>query len=1081
MKPAKPELHVIEEHLERIDVDFVVPLFCSEDMLRKCKMMLRNLRAVDAELQKIDIRARNSERFSNLECVLLSKVGNAEKRLKEANDSFLASAVLVDMKHKYSYYTLNVIDRNAPITNKTIGEAFFRLGLVEHDKEEEKKAAKENVQRAIEFEQKQKRVSLSDMDPSAKSILIQGRAGMGKTNLCKYICHQWSKGELWNDRFDLIIHVVLVELAGEDLLTSKMTDIMKNQIGHDLMKWSKRANVLWIFDGYDEVQNVIKPGTDLYKWIVERRGDCAVLVTTRPEVKESLERDLCVECIGFSDEDIDNYVKSFFEQEEESKIVLSLLSRNEWLRNAAKTPINLELICFGAKEHVLEDKIRMTGIYRVVIKKLMEKASDFTQSEKEKAKKELRRIAYETLKEAQGFIKNSTMSEDENIVKYIEQTGLVKKALTGGYFWSHFTFQEFLAAECVVFDLSEANADVWEEIGDRSVVFALFVCGLCRKDSELFESVGDAICDEGFSADTILRLMSENNDLHDEVCSRWRESLPKNSDDLLQEASYLNDKAVVELLLEKGGDPNDGMRAAVEEGHLEILKMLLDKGAEPNSEMEDVASYGHVAILEILLDNGADPSEGIYGAARKGRIEIVKMLLEKGADPSEGIYGAARKGHVETVKMLLEHGADPNKVVDGAARNGHIEIVKLLLEKEGDPNTGMKVAVENGHIEIVKLLVDKGADPSEGLRLAAVWEDHIEIIKTLLHKGADPSEGIYGAARKGHVGIVKMLLEKGGDPSIGMKVAVENGHIEIVKMLLEHGADPNKGMYEAAWNGHIEMVKLLVDKGADPKEGMYGAVVEGHVEIVKMLLDKGADPNNGVCGTVGKCHIEIVKMLLDKGADPSIGMTGAAWNGYIEIVKMLLEKGVDPNKGMYGAARGHEEIVKMLLDKGADPNEGMDGAARNGHIEIVKMLLDKGADPNEGMEGAGSEGNEKMVKLLMDKGADPNKGMDRAARNGHIEILKLLLNRGADPNNGVYGAADRGRVEIVKMLLDKGADPNKGMKVAVEKGYVEIVKMLLDKGADPKEHLSLAARKDHIEIVKMLLEEDAYPNIPKKL
>ncbi len=35
-----------------------------------------------------------------------------------------------------------------------------------------------------------------------KRLLVLGRAGIGKTTLCRRLAYQWATGELWRDRYD---------------------------------------------------------------------------------------------------------------------------------------------------------------------------------------------------------------------------------------------------------------------------------------------------------------------------------------------------------------------------------------------------------------------------------------------------------------------------------------------------------------------------------------------------------------------------------------------------------------------------------------------------------------------------------------------------------------------------------------------------------------------------------------------------------------------------------------------------------------------------------------------------------------
>jgi len=44
---------------------------------------------------------------------------------------------------------------------------------------------------------------------------------------------------------------------------------------------------------------------------------------------------------------------------------------------------------------------------------------------------------------------------------------------------------------------------------------------------------------------------------------------------------------------------------------------------------------GHMELVELLLEKGANPTDGLSVAARGGHKEVVKLLLEKGADDNQ--------------------------------------------------------------------------------------------------------------------------------------------------------------------------------------------------------------------------------------------------------------------------------------------------------------------------------------------------------------------------------------------------------------------------------------------------------------
>ncbi|KAJ3873773.1 ectomycorrhiza-induced ankyrin-domain/NACHT-domain-containing protein [Lentinula edodes] len=351
----------------------------------------------------------------------------------------------------------------------------------------------------------------------------------------------------------------------------------------------------------------------------------------------------------------------------------------------------------------------------------------------------------------------------------------------------------------------------------------------------------------------------------------------------LQAATYMENEAIVKMLLEKGADVNsqggeygNALQAATYTENEAIVKMLLEKGADVNSQGGEygnalqAATYTeNEAIVKMLLEKGADVNSqgGKYGNALQAAIyreneAIVKMLLEKGADVNEeaGEYGnalhtAVVRENEAIVKLLLENGANVN-------------------EQEGQYGYALQAAVYRENEVIVKLLLDNGADANvqggkygNALQAAAYWQNEA-IVKLLLKNGADANVqgGKYGnalqaAAYRENEAIVKLLLKNGADVNLqggyfenALQAASSNGNEVIVKLLLENHADVNVhgGKYGNAFQlsislGYEAIVMLMLDNGADvnAQGGYYrnplrAALCFGHQTIIKMLLERGA-------------------------------------------------------------------------------------------------------------------------------------------------------------------------------------------------------------------------------------------------
>ncbi|SCX52368.1 Ankyrin repeat [Klenkia marina] len=137
---------------------------------------------------------------------------------------------------------------------------------------------------------------------------------------------------------------------------------------------------------------------------------------------------------------------------------------------------------------------------------------------------------------------------------------------------------------------------------------------------------------------------------------------------------------LVDPLLARGAQP-DGAAAAYL-GDTARLAARLDSGESSvhddaeTSLLQFAALGGSASAVQLLLDRGADPDDGaLLAAAHAGQPEIVQQLLTAGArvdrrDPETGrtaLHAAVEVGHLESVRALLAAGADREATTsDGA-------------------------------------------------------------------------------------------------------------------------------------------------------------------------------------------------------------------------------------------------------------------------------------------------------------------------------------------------------------------------------------------------------------------------------
>lgn len=531
------------------------------------------------------------------------------------------------------------------------------------------------------------------------------------------------------------------------------------------------------------------------------------------------------------------------------------------------------------------------------------------------------------------------------------------------------------------------------------------------------------------------------------------------------------------------------------------------------------SSVGLPRTLENILANTDEPDQAdwvtddadpIRAAVTEGHTDVVHMLL-KHYDTSDQarlgayLYIAALRGHESTVRLLLDQGIDVD-VLGGkqgtalqiATLEGHKDVVQCLLSKKANTKvisprfgTPLAAAAEKGHERTFQLLLNAGA--------------------SINGKGGWYSYPLISAIVGRNDAVIQILLNKGANVNLtggrhvcALMAAAAIGKLELVRKLIEKGAKVNdendKGadaLHAACCAGRLEVVELLLENGADVnakggkhRNALNAASSEGYHDIVRTLLEVGADASafdsnygNALQAAALRGHGDIVRTLSESGCDVNAegGMRGtalvcAASTGQIHILEMLLKMGTPQgdnqntaNAVLAATAKGHEHAIEFLVAKGA--NLDMPGvlntfewtplqlAANKGQFDIVSTILRLGADPNvvAGFHGtalmASSDSgkpNRDVLEALIVAGADINQvvsiekrsrypgdrqghgsALAAAAASNQLDTVRLLLGHGADPNllNGfchfaLANAAKVGNEEMIELLLLNNADVN---------------------------------------------------------
>ncbi|KAF9159258.1 hypothetical protein BGX20_003024, partial [Mortierella sp. AD010] len=224
-------------------------------------------------------------------------------------------------------------------------------------------------------------------EDAPKTILIHGRAGIGKTTLCKKLVHTYLNG-LWKDRFEAVIwlplrHLRILKVNNlEDLLRQKYfslhLDEKKAALASILAARARNGKVLFVLDGLDEVVTDIQTddGDPTGMFLKHLLQQTHVIITSRPSgVDTSIlpKLDLELETIGFSQENVKNYLANVLKPEA-ARDIQDFIQRTPLLQGLVNIPVQLDVICYSwdslpSNEHSLT----MTGLYQTMVGKLWRK------------------------------------------------------------------------------------------------------------------------------------------------------------------------------------------------------------------------------------------------------------------------------------------------------------------------------------------------------------------------------------------------------------------------------------------------------------------------------------------------------------------------------------------------------------------------------------------------------------------------------------------------------------------------------------------------------------------------------------
>ena len=348
-----------------------------------------------------------------------------------------------------------------------------------------------------------------------RTVLIEGKPGMGKTTYCKKLVYDWASGYQQDDCFPKFEAVLFLKCRDmqSDLWKAIDDQLLPREVEEDVRDrffkfiCQNQSHVLLVLDGLDEVPTSKLP---VFTEIIQGRvlPKCRLVATARHEagIKVRIHSDTLLEIEGFTEEDARKFIFKYFKTSEElAQKLFSKLRSDKNLKDMAANPLNTALLCLVCEEYRGVFPERRTELYVEIIqcilrryrrkKGLSEMNKDLIEVY-ESALKHLGRIALH------GLLQDKLDFEESELQSHADyfpgfgflsvQTGGSKLRLSRHYSFLHKSFQEWFAALYLYYRLIEKEISPDQLLAEKRFALELkevllYTCGLlaarCKEEA----------------------------------------------------------------------------------------------------------------------------------------------------------------------------------------------------------------------------------------------------------------------------------------------------------------------------------------------------------------------------------------------------------------------------------------------------------------------------------------------------------------------------------------------------------------------------------------------------------------------
>ncbi|CAH3137718.1 unnamed protein product [Pocillopora meandrina] len=368
-----------------------------------------------------------------------------------------------------------------------------------------------------------------------ESVLVTGKAGIGKTLFCQKLIKDWADNKLFRSRanaevpdfkFTYLLTFRQLNLLGDDPVTLK--DILNrssvlddhSNIDDSIFEYilHHSEEVLIIIDGYDECsqrQYIASDSDEKYPNNAKEKMPVAalcaklikgkilrgsvVMITSRPDESDEMKAkdiyfDRYLEITGFSEPQVKEYIGKYFKNNDRMKnIVMDHITKNVNLVSFAHVPVLCFLMCSYFEYTLQQPKknnplpVKTSDLYDEVVHMFVQKHDRKKSASVEETLDELSKLAAQLLEERKFlFLKEDLKTLNLHELESLCGSGLLHcgppfrtsfSATTKHFCFTHLTLQEYLAARWFVKTRKIPPGDVSTEV-------VLFMSGILSKEED---------------------------------------------------------------------------------------------------------------------------------------------------------------------------------------------------------------------------------------------------------------------------------------------------------------------------------------------------------------------------------------------------------------------------------------------------------------------------------------------------------------------------------------------------------------------------------------------------------------------